>query len=424
MRLCLILLFGGCVNSSPGGIQASDLSNNDTPSSFDQGFELDLEPELDQELDLDLGPGLDHPDLVHHQDLSADLLGDSNSQDLDLNPLDLSQDLDLNPLDLSQDLDLNPQDRLPRWDLCEPEICDGLDNDCDGFSDELLECCTPGESQQCGVQLGVCGLGVQRCEANFSWGSCPGLLSQGEEICDGLDNDCDGLTDEEVLNACGVCGPLPLEICDGADNDCDGEFDEGFELGEPCAEGEGSCRREGLTICALDGAGIICSATPGEPEEELCDGLDNDCDGLIDEELDLMEVSTAASCEEAEILVRLEEGQTERFEDQLYPAGDSDLFRVIALERQRPCVQDRDDPGHRLRIAVEGVEAQICTRWSYQGEDLCAQESICRDRRISLLIPPRCDRLDHADILIMLSFDDSESFQCQSYTLNISNEGL
>ncbi|OGO12509.1 MAG: hypothetical protein A2Y53_01885, partial [Chloroflexi bacterium RBG_16_47_49] len=46
------------------------------------------------------------------------------------------------------------------------------------------------------------------------------------EVCDGADNNCDGQTDEGVLNACGACGPVPVEVCDSVDNDCDGQTDE------------------------------------------------------------------------------------------------------------------------------------------------------------------------------------------------------
>ncbi len=76
------------------------------------------------------------------------------------------------------------------------------------------------------------------------------------EICDGLDNNCNDLIDEGLLNACGDCGPEPEEVCDGLDNDCDGLIDEGL-----------------LNACG------DCGPEP----EEVCDGLDNDCDGLIDE---------------------------------------------------------------------------------------------------------------------------------------------
>jgi len=47
------------------------------------------------------------------------------------------------------------------------------------------------------------------------------------EICDGIDNNCDGQTDEGLLNACGTCGTVPNEVCDGIDNNCDGRIDEG-----------------------------------------------------------------------------------------------------------------------------------------------------------------------------------------------------
>ncbi|MBO4350798.1 MAG: peptidoglycan DD-metalloendopeptidase family protein [Proteobacteria bacterium] len=91
------------------------------------------------------------------------------------------------------------------------EVCDGVDNNCDGRIDEDNVCCTP-----------------------------------SEEICDNIDNDCDGEIDEGD-----VCCTPSEEICDNIDNDCDGEVDEGDVC---CAEAE-----------------------------EVCDGIDNNCDGNIDE---------------------------------------------------------------------------------------------------------------------------------------------
>jgi len=82
-----------------------------------------------------------------------------------------------------------------------------------------------------------------------------------------------------------VFSPGGVEVCDGMDNNGDGEIDEGFNVGQACSAGEGECTEVGMFVCSLDGLDTECDAVAGSPDTEVCDGLDNNCDGSIDEDL-------------------------------------------------------------------------------------------------------------------------------------------
>jgi len=79
--------------------------------------------------------------------------------------------------------------------------------------------------------------------------------------------------------------PNATERCNGRDDDCDGLIDEGFGVGGACTSGLGICKVQGVIACAPDG-NTFCNAPPqGPPSPETCDGIDNDCDGLVDDGL-------------------------------------------------------------------------------------------------------------------------------------------
>ena len=149
----------------------------------------------------------------------------------------------------------------------EEEICDDLDNDCDSETTDGIDESWFGNETNCGI--GACSnIGVFNCEAGVQLDTCaPGVLGS-PELCDGLDNDCDESTEDGIDESwfgnettCGIgscvnkgiliceegsqvsdCSPLEgvFELCeDGLDNDCDEFIDlNDSDCGEPEPEGD------------------------------------------------------------------------------------------------------------------------------------------------------------------------------------------
>jgi hypothetical protein len=208
------------------------------------------------------------------------------------------------------------------------EVCDGVDNDCDGEVDN-----SPRDSGlACDTGFdGICAAGVQECELGNL--RCLGTSNPTDELCDGVDNDCDGEVDETTdatalwyadtdndrygdpevsVRACaqpvgyvaqaGDCddgvsavNPTATELCDSIDNNCDGTIDEGTaanaltwyadvdedQQGDAASSVRACSQPVGYVSDTRDCDDARDDVYAGAPES--CDGVDNDCDGSTDE---------------------------------------------------------------------------------------------------------------------------------------------
>ncbi|WP_274474905.1 choice-of-anchor tandem repeat GloVer-containing protein [Mangrovimonas aestuarii] len=244
-------------------------------------------------------------------------------------------------------LDCNDGDNAINPDA--QEICDGIDNDCDGLVDDADDSIIGqlvwyldadgdgyGDSSDsvlsCGQPTGYVDNALDCDDSNNA------INPSAQEICDGIDNDCDGLVDDADVSivgqsvwyadtdgdgygdiastviSCnqpmgyvdnafdcddnnGLINPGSQEICDGIDNDCDGLVDDSDDslLGGVSwyadVDGDGYGDANSSVVVCGQPIGYVDNALDCDDNnwnvhpdaQEVCDGIDNDCDGLVDD---------------------------------------------------------------------------------------------------------------------------------------------
>jgi hypothetical protein len=150
-----------------------------------------------------------------------------------------------------------------------PELCDGRDNDCDGLTDESFD--LDFDVVNCGACGNACAGGPHAA------GVC--VLRECTALCAPGWSDLDGDPRNGCEAGCTPTSPATETSCNGVDNDCDGRTDEDWTSTGEC--GTGFCERS--SICFRGEVRCVPRLPPGD-EDSTCDGIDDDCDHATDED--------------------------------------------------------------------------------------------------------------------------------------------
>jgi len=324
--------------------------------------------------------------------------------------------------------------------VAEFESCNGKDDDCDGEEDEDW----PGLGSACdGPDADICELGLLACSADGESAVCVQDVPM-LELCNGQDDDCDGEVDEEwpflgeacdgtdddlCANGVLVCQQdgfgaeceedlSSAEICNGLDDDCNGVVDDGFDdhdldgLADCVDDDDDNDDDPDVDDCEpLD-------PTIGPSQQDLCDGLDQNCNGVIDDGSPDLDEDGLADCVDDDIdgdgvvndgdnCVLVENpGQEDEDFDGLGDACDADIDGDLVPDVEDNCI---DIPnGDQVDTDGDG-DGDACDADDDNDEDPDDTDCKPHDPEVSTLVAESCDGIDNdCDLMVDEGFPDND----------------
>jgi RHS repeat-associated protein len=249
--------------------------------------------------------------------------------------------------------------------------CNGFDDDCDGHVDEGYVAATT----SCGISPCV-GYGQLLCIGATQVNTC---VSNCEGSCvDGIDDDNDGAIDCEDLD----CFASRTDgNCNQADDDCDGNIDENWQAPQTTC-GTGLCVSQGVLQCTPNGVVDTCQpAAPGI--DSTCNRLDEDCDGLFDEGFvpqptscgtGVCTTAGTSSCVNGSIVESCEPGLPSAATDTTCNNLDEDCDGLVDEDFVKTCT------GTARRFCSNGaVQTQQCSDGNLcNGQEICVLNGVCQ----------------------------------------------
>ncbi len=175
------------------------------------------------------------------------------------------------------------------------ESCNAKPPICDISSSNVCEAVSSSASNDiknmCSSRLlGVCE--ISECKFNETDNKCKATCTMGAGLCEAEGTFVCTEAGGFICNATPDTSKQSTEKCNGIDDDCDGYTDENFNIGKTCWAGYAACIKSGKYICNGENASK-CDATPdmSKATTEVCNGIDDDCDGKVDEDFPNLGVS-------------------------------------------------------------------------------------------------------------------------------------